>query len=90
MVDLSKIRNIYLYSSLVSFRGGIDKLSNIILTNYTSDEVNNCLFIFFNNQKTQFKAIEFNDDGIWLYQKKLYGNKLKDEKISKLESQNKN
>lgn len=29
MVDLSKIRNIYLYSSLVLFTGAIDKLSNM-------------------------------------------------------------
>ena len=72
MVDLKQIKNIYLYGDGVSFRGGIDGLSNLILTHFSENEVENSLFIFFSKTKKQMKAIEFNKDGIWLYQKKLF------------------
>lgn len=71
MVDLKNIKNIYLYGDGVSFRGGIDSLANIILTNFSEDSVENSLFIFFSKTRSQMKALEFNEDGIWLYQKKL-------------------
>ena len=72
MVDLKQIKNIYLYGDGVSFRGGIDGLSNLILTHFSENEVENSLFIFFSKTKKQMKTIEFNKDGIWLYQKKLF------------------
>ena len=39
MVDLKQIKNIYLYGDGVSFRGGIDGLSNLILTHFSENEV---------------------------------------------------
>ena len=55
MVDLKQIKNIYLYGDGVSFRGGIDGLSNLILTHFSENEVENSLFIFFSKTKKQMK-----------------------------------
>lgn len=71
MVDLSKIKEIYLYPDTVSFTKGIPGLSNLILTSYKESEIIDCLFIFFGKDKKQIKMIEINDDGIWLYNKRL-------------------
>ena len=71
MVDLRNIKNIYLYGETVSFKMGIPSLSEIIITNFKKENINNSLFVFFGNNKSQIKIIEFNDDGIWLYQKRL-------------------
>lgn len=46
MVDLTKIKNIYLYPDTVNFRIGIPGLSNIIHTSYKENEIQNSLFIF--------------------------------------------
>ena len=71
MVDLENIKGIYLYPEPVSYRMGIPALSNLILSLYEESEIIDCLFIFFGKDKSQIKIIEINDDGIWLYNKKL-------------------
>lgn len=71
MVDLNNIKNIYLYGSPISFKFGIPSLSEIILNTFKKEQIYNSLFIFFSKNKKQIKIIEFNNDGIWLYQKRL-------------------
>lgn len=71
MVDLKNIKGIYLYPGTVDFRKGIRSLTNLILTSYKESDVIDCLFVFFGNDKSQIKIIEINEDGIWLYHKKL-------------------
>ena len=71
MVDLNKIKNIYLYGSPISFSFGIPSLTNIIETSYTKKEIQNSLFVFFGKSKSQIKIIEYDDTGVWLYQKRL-------------------
>lgn len=71
MVDLKHVKNIYLHGSPVSFRKGIPSLSELILTTFEKEQIRNSLFIFFSKDKSQIKIIEFNDDGVWLYQKRL-------------------
>lgn len=71
MVDLKTITGIYLYGNGVSFRYGINCLSALILNEFKVSETYNKLFVFFNNKKDQIKIIEIEEDGIWLYQKKL-------------------
>ena len=57
MVDLNKIKNIYLYGSLISLSLGIPSLTNIIETSYTKAEIQNSLFVFFGKSKSQIKII---------------------------------
>lgn len=71
MVDLTEIKEIYLYPSPIDFRKGMGSLTNIILTEFKEADIIDCLFVFFGNDKRQIKMIEVNDDGTWLYQKKL-------------------
>lgn len=71
MVDLNKIKNIYLYASPISLSLGIPSLTNIIETNYTKKEIKDSLFVFFGKSKSQIKIIEIDDTGVWLYQKRL-------------------
>lgn len=71
MVDLKTINGIYLYGDGVSFRYGINSLSTIILNEFKVKDTYNKLFVFFNNKKNQIKIIEIEENGIWLYQKKL-------------------
>ncbi|MCM1130971.1 MAG: IS66 family insertion sequence element accessory protein TnpB [Roseburia sp.] len=71
MVDLRNVRGIYLYPDIVSFRKGIPALTNLILTSYKESEILDCIFVFFGKNKRQVKMLEINDDGIWLYEKKL-------------------
>lgn len=75
MVDLSNIKNIYLYLGNISFRGGINKLSNLIVTTFGNNNLTNSYFIFFSKDKTQMKIVEFEEDRIWLYHNKLKGMK---------------
>lgn len=71
MVDLKKVKGIYLYPDTVSFRKGIPSLVNLILSFYKESEILDCIFVFFGKNKRQIKMIEINQDGIWLYEKRL-------------------
>lgn len=71
MVDLKHIKNIYLYASPISLSLGIPSLTNLIEANYSTDKLINSLFVFFGNNKSQIKIIEFDESGAWLYQKRL-------------------
>lgn len=71
MVELKDLKNIYLYPDTVSFANGIPGLTNLIFTYFKETEILNCLFIFFGKDKKQIKMIEINEDGVWLYNKKL-------------------
>lgn len=71
MVDLKNIRGIYLYPDTVNFCMGIPSLTNLIFSSYKESETINCLYVFFSKNKKQIKMIEINDDGVWLYNKRL-------------------
>lgn len=71
MVELKSFKGIYLYPNQVNFTMGIPGLTNLITTHFKEIVPTNCLFIFFGKDKSQIKMIEINDDGIWLYQKRL-------------------
>jgi hypothetical protein len=72
MVDLSKIKKIYLYGNEISFRLGIDGLTSIILNRIPSDDVEGNLYVFFSKDHKQMKIIEYDEKGVWMYQNKLY------------------
>ena len=72
MVSLENIQNIYMYNNEVSFRLGIDGLTNIILSRFKEDEVKGNLYVFFSKDHKQLKIIEYDTKGAWLYQNKLY------------------
>lgn len=75
MVTL-KGKTIYLYNKEISFRYGIDGLTSIIYANFTDEEIDKGIFVFFNKNRHQIKMIEYDNKGTWLYQKKLYDYKF--------------
>ena len=76
MVSLEKIKKIYMYSNEVSFRLGIDGLTNIILSKFNEDEVEGNMYVFFSKDHKQIKIIEYDKKGTWLYQNKLYSGRF--------------
>ncbi len=71
MVKFDKNKKIYLFNNDVSFRLGIDGLTNLVLANFNEEEVENNIYVFFNKNGRQVKILEFDKTGTWLYQNKL-------------------
>lgn len=71
MIDLSSIKGIYLYVGITDMRAGLKGLSVKVGSNFKEEELIGNLFIFCGRNKKSIKAIEFTEDGIWLYQKRL-------------------
>lgn len=67
MIDLSKIKNIYIYPGTTDFRNGIYGLRRLI-----GNEIEtNSLYVFANKSLTAIKIIEIEENAVWLYQKRL-------------------
>lgn len=77
MVNIDSNKSIYLFSNDISFRLGIDGLTNLVLSKFKQSEIIGNLYIFFSKSCKQVKILEFDSKGTWLYQ-----NKLKDYKYN--------
>ena len=77
MIDLSPIKDIFLFTGNTDFRTGILGLSGIVLLSFPNqnDRTNN-LYVFCNSKKTKIKILHFDETGIWLYQKRLNSGKF--------------
>lgn len=64
-------KKIYIYSGQIDFRKGIASLNNLISVNFTDEDLSGSLFLFFSKNARQVKIIEIEEDGVWLYQKRL-------------------
>lgn len=76
MIDLTNIKDIYLYSGSIDFRYGILGLSSVVCSSFNGIPPKDTLFLFCNKSKTQVKLIQFDSTGIWLYQKRLSNTKF--------------
>lgn len=72
MVSLGN-KKIYLYGNDISLKLGIDGLTEVIKSNFTEEEMDNSLFIFFSKDRKQVKIMEYDKYGAWLYNNKLDG-----------------
>ena len=79
MVTFSDNTKVYLYPSSISFRCGIRSLSELILNE--GIDIKDSVFIFFSKDKTSIKMIEFDENGVWLYQKSLNGHRFLDPSV---------
>ncbi len=74
MIELSKIKEIYLFTGTTDFRLGLNGLTVKIKTKFHGKNINNMLFVFCSRKRDAIKIIEFEQSGTWLYYKKLnYG-----------------
>lgn len=74
MIDLSKIKHIYIYPGLTDMRLGIFGLRKRIME--TGEIEKHCLYVFCSMNRSQIKIIEVNDSSVWLYQNKLIHGKF--------------
>ena len=75
MIDLYNIKKIYVYQKKVDLRYGINKLSILAQELVALSNMKHTLFIFYGTTNKNIKIIELDNDGWWLYQKKLHTGK---------------
>lgn len=69
MVDLEKVRHIYIFPGVTDMRLGIFGLRKLVMEIATLET--NSLYIFCSKNRNQVKLIETSDSSTWLYQNKL-------------------
>lgn len=72
MIDLIKVKKIYLYPGATDFRKGINGLSRLIGNNM---EVS-CMYIFCNSRLTDLKMLVVEANAISMYHRRLLKNKF--------------
>ena len=77
MIELSKIENIYLYNGYTDLRKSIDGLVVIISDDFDISDMKNKIFIFCNRGKDRLKIIEKDNNGWWIYQRRLSDGKFR-------------
>lgn len=76
MIELSKIKGIYLFTGKTDLRCGAFTLAQKVLAICPEEDMENKLFLFCSKTKKNLKILEWNFDGYWLYQKKLTSGKF--------------
>jgi hypothetical protein len=71
MLSIDKKQNILLYSQPVDSRNRFNGLLNIIRSKMFCDPDNGFIYAFINKRKNMLVMLECEDDGIWLYTKRL-------------------
>ena len=71
MIDLNTVNEIYLYTGTTDFRYGIYGLSRLVLSQFDKDTIKHNLYLVCSKSKKSIKILEFEDNGVWMYYKKL-------------------
>lgn len=71
MIDLSKIKNIHLYSKPIDMRFGINKIEMLLSLTFSPIEIIYSLFIFVSKSRKQLKIYYEDEYGKWLFINKL-------------------
>ena len=71
MIDLNEVNEIYLYTGTTDFRYSIYGLSKIVLSQFNKDSIKHNLYLFCSKSKKCIKILEFEENGVWMYYKKL-------------------
>jgi hypothetical protein len=71
MFSIKENTQIYIAKDYVDFRKSIDGLVAIIKHDYNLDVYDQALFIFCNKGKDKLKIIHYQNNGFWLYYKRL-------------------
>ena len=75
MIDLNKVKHIYVYPGPTDMRLGIYGLRTLILSSEERIEPNS-LYVFCGSERKCIKIIEVTEGSIWLYQNKLIKGKF--------------
>ncbi|MDY0194349.1 MAG: IS66 family insertion sequence element accessory protein TnpB [Aliarcobacter butzleri] len=71
MIDLSEVREIYIYSNRVDMRIGMNKIELLLALSFSPIEILKSVFIFVSKNKKQIKIYYENEFGKWLLINKL-------------------
>ncbi|MFT8610755.1 MAG: IS66 family insertion sequence element accessory protein TnpB [Liquorilactobacillus nagelii] len=71
LLDMRKIKGIYLVCGKTDLRRGIDGLANIVLDQFKLDPYSKSLYLFCGTRKDRFKALYWDGDGFWLLYKRI-------------------
>ena len=74
MLNIDKVKTVYLACGITDLRKSIDGLTMIVENELKLDPFNNVLFVFCNKQMNKLKILHF-DEGFWLYYYQLETNK---------------
>lgn len=77
MISLSPNSRIIFCTSHIDFRNGIDGLVALCKNHLKLDPFAGALVLFRNRQRTAIKAIIYDGQGFWLFQKRLSEGKFK-------------
>lgn len=71
MIDLTNVKNIYLYTSNTDMRIGINKIELLLALSFSPIEIINSFFIFVSKNRKQIKIYYEDEFGKWLLINKL-------------------
>lgn len=71
MIDLNTVNKIYLFTGNTDFRYGIYGLSKIVLSQFNKEDIKHNLYLFCSKSRKCIKILEFENNGVWMYYKKL-------------------
>ncbi len=71
MIELNNVKEIYLYTGTTDFRYGIYGLSKLVLGQNDKANITHNLYLFCSKSKKGIKILEFEENGVWMYYKKL-------------------
>lgn len=63
--------NVYLACGVTDLRKSIDGLSILVQESFELNPFSKCLYVFCNRRKDKIKILYWNNDGFWLYYKRL-------------------
>lgn len=71
MLHFSPVTKLYVATSPVDFRSGMDSLAGMCRRSFAKDPMDGSVFVFINRQKTSIKLLSYDGQGYWLACKRL-------------------
>ncbi len=71
MIDLNTVNKIYLYPGSTDLRMGIDGYAAMVQLEFKQSPFDGSIYLFCNKAHNKIKILHFEDDGFWLYYKRI-------------------
>lgn len=76
MLNVNKVKHVYLAVGITDLRKSIDGLGAIVSTNFKLDIYDDAMFVFCNRKKDKIKILHW-DNGFWIYYYRIEQGSLK-------------
>lgn len=77
ILNVEEVKHIYVASQYVDMRKSINGLSVLVDQQFEMDVLDRCLFIFTNKARNRIKILYYENNGFWLFMKRLELGKFK-------------